>query len=177
MRVARWIAVAAVALLLAPALVLARDGFERLTYRDYRNLLKDGFLAYQKDDYPRAFELLRRNACGGDKGSQFTLGGMYLLGQGTEPDALRAYAWMRVSAESGDLQFKQAADKLLASIPPLHHDSATMLADSTLEKYGMRATAQSCSQAAPLGSHLTRVECRPPVDGRTGYLDLKMCEE
>ena len=40
---------------------------------------------------------------------------MYLLGQGTEPDALRAYAWMRASAESGDLQFKQAADKLLAN--------------------------------------------------------------
>ena len=174
---AKRIAVLALALLLAPALGLARDGFERLKYRDYRNLLKDGFLAYQKDDYELAFKLVRRNACGGDKGSQFTLGGMYLMGQGTEPDALRAYAWMRASAESGDLQFKQAADKLLAQIPPLHLESATMLANTTLEKYGMRATGMSCTQAAPLGSHLTRVECRPPVDGRTAILEMKMCEE
>ena len=174
---AKRIAVLTLALLLAPALGLAREGYERFTYRDYRNQIKDGFLLYSKDDYARAFPLLRRNACGGDKGSQFTLGGMYLLGQGTEPDALRAYAWMRASAESGDLQFKQAADKLIGSIPPLHHDRAEMLAKSTLEKYGMRATGMSCLEAAPLGSHLTRVECRPPVDGRTGLLDMKLCED
>jgi TPR repeat protein len=170
-------AVLALALLLAPVVGLALEGFERIKYFDYRNLIKDGFLAYQKQDYARAFPLLRRNACGGDKQSQFELGGMYLMGQGTEPDALKAYAWMRASAESGDLQFKQAADKLAASIPPLHRESAQMLANTILQRYGLRATGMSCTQAAPLGSHLSRVECRPPVDARTSYLDLKMCEE
>src|SRR5204862_1908110 len=103
------------------------EGFERIQYRDWRIRLKDGFLAYQNKQYDRAFELLQRNACAGDKQSQFELGGMYLLGQGAEPDALKAYAWMRSAAETGDLDFRGAADRLAAQIPPVHHEAAEAL--------------------------------------------------
>ena len=174
MRAARWMALV---LLLAPAAGIAlEDGFERILYRDWRIRLKDGFLAYQKKEYERAFELLSRNACAGDKQSQFELGGMYLLGQGTEPDALKAYAWMRSAAESGDIQFRQAADALAAQIPPVHHDAAEALVGATIGRYGLKATHMSCGPASALGSHLVRVECRPPVDARTSYLEIKMCE-
>jgi len=65
MRAARWMALA---LALAPVAGIAMEqGFERIQYRDWRIRLKDGFLAYQNKQYDRAFELLRRNACAGDK--------------------------------------------------------------------------------------------------------------
>ena len=174
MRAARWMALA---LALAPVSGMALEGFERIQYRDWRNRLKDGFLAYQNKQYDRAFDLLRRNACAGDKQSQFELGGMYLLGQGTQPDALKAYAWMRSAAETGDIEFRKAADALATQIPPVHHDAAEALVGSTIARYGAKATNMSCTQAPPLGSHRVRLECRAPVDARTGYLDIKICED
>jgi len=151
MRAARWMALA---LALAPVAGIAMEqGFERIQYRDWRIRLKDGFLAYQNKQYDRAFELPRRNACAGDKQSQFELGGMYLLGQGTEPDALKAYAWMRSASETGDLEFRHAADALAAQIPPVHHDAAEALVGATIGRYGLKATNMTCTEASALGSH------------------------
>ena len=175
MRTGRWLVLL---LALAPVAGIAvEEGFEKIQYRDWRIRLKDGFLAYQNKQYDRAFEILRKNACAGDKQSQFNLGGLYLYGDGVQPDALKAYAWMRSAAETGDLEFRGAADKLAAQIPPVHRDAAEALVGSTIARYGIKATNMSCTQAPPLGSHMVRLECRAPVDVRTGYVDVKVCED
>ena len=102
-------------------------GFERMTYRDYRFMLRDAHLAYERGNFDRAFELYKRNACSGEKSSQFALGTMYLNGEGTQADR-------------------------------------------------MKATNVSCQMRAATGTNIERIDCAPPVDARTGYVEIKACE-
>jgi hypothetical protein len=173
----RIVSISIASMLVAALACASEPGFERIIYRDYRILQKDAYAAFQNKDYPRALTLLERVACGGDKTSQFELGGMYLLGQGTRPDALKAYAWFRVAAESGEIEYRQAADKLAAAIPPIHREAAETLARDTLERYGLKATHMTCVKESALGSRMPRLECRPVVEMMTGFMDLKECEE
>ena len=83
------------------------DAFERMTYNEFRLMLRDAHLAYQKDEHQRAFELYSRNACSGDKGSQFALGSMYLYGEGTAADGLKAYAWLASAAEAREPRYQK----------------------------------------------------------------------
>lgn len=160
---------------LAGAALATEAGFERMRDHDYRILLKDAHAAYQKKDFPRAFELYHRNACGGDKPSQFALGGMYLMGQGTSADAIQAYAWIKTAAESGSLEYIGAAEKLESALPAEHRSAASEAARTTVARYGTDATHIQCAQKAGVGSHIAHLDCKLPVESRTGLVEVKMC--
>jgi TPR repeat protein len=166
------------ALLLAASGVAhaAREGFERMRFQDWRLMIKEAHLAFERGNKERAFELYTRNACAGDKHSQFALGTMYLLGDGTAPNALEAYAWYKVAAESGDKDYKQSLAKLDALIPAQHRAAADQLSAAYLEAYGERATNVACRQHAEPGTRITELECHPPIDAQTSFIEAKMCE-
>ena len=79
----RKVTMALALVFIAGTAAATQAGFERMTYRDYRFQLRDAHLAYEKGQFERAFELYKKNACTGEKSSQFALGSMYLEGQGT----------------------------------------------------------------------------------------------
>lgn len=59
----------------------------------------EGLQAYEKKDYARAMDLLRRAAGYADKPSQAIIAEMYWKGTGVPKDRPLAYAWMDIAAE------------------------------------------------------------------------------
>ncbi len=177
MKYVTWI----VAIVLGSTL-MARDanalapGFERMKFQEYRLLLRDGHRAYEREDYDAALPLYQRNACMGDKSSQFALGSMYLFGQGTQPDGMKAYAWYVVAAESGKGDYKRARDRVAGLIPAEHKQAAEQLAKTYLDQFGMKATGMYCQDRAEAGTKISQLECKPPIDRITGTIEVKACE-
>jgi hypothetical protein len=153
------------------------DAFERMTYNEYRLMLKDAHEAYQKNEHQRAFELYERNACTGDKNSQFALGSMYLYGEGTRADGLLAYAWLASAAEAREPRFQKEFAKLDKVIPVEHREAAKRAAAEVIEHYGMDATRVYCSMRAEAGTKIAELDCKPAVDPRSGYVEVKRCEK
>jgi len=173
---ARSVRAALIAVSMFAATVGATAGYEQMNYREFRIQLKDAHAAYEAGKFERAAELYQRNACGGDKGSQFALGTMYLLGQGVQPNALKAYAWYAVAAEAPEPKFKKSLAKLEEAIPASHKQVAEKMAGEYMAAYGAKATQMSCRQEAPLGSNIPSLQCSPPVDNVTGIVEFKTCE-
>ena len=152
------------------------EAFERMTYNEFRLMLRDAHLAYQKDEHQRAFELYTRNACSGDKGSQFALGSMYLYGEGTAADGLKAYAWLASAAEAREPRYQKEFAKLDKVIPAEHRDAAKRAAADVIARYGMQASNVHCAMRAEAGTKIATLDCKPPVDVRTGYVEVKRCD-
>ena len=152
------------------------DDFERMTYNDYVYMLRDAHLAYQRDNHARAFELYTRNACTGDKNSQFALGSMYLYGEGTAADGLKAYAWLASAADAEEPRYRNLFHKLEKAIPEEHRAAAQEAAKAVRASYGERATRVSCAMRAEAGTKISELECKPPIDMRTGYVEVKRCD-
>ena len=175
----RWSMAAAMGMVLAlcgPPASATEAGFERMKFKDYLLILRDAHLARQKKQFERAFTLHQRNACGGDKGSQFALGSMYLLGEGTEPDALRAYAWLKAAAEAKEPRYLKAVAALEAAIPDQHRAVAEAAAAEVIRHYGLEATHMTCLMRAEAGTRIAEQECKPPVDIRNSMVEVKLCE-
>jgi TPR repeat protein len=140
--------------------------FERVPADKYEDMLRDGGLAYEHKDYPRAFELTRRTACAGDKTSQELLGRMYLLGQGVARDDFTGYAWIKLAAEFKFAEFTALARKLEQAIAPEQRAQANARADALRKQYGIAATNVNCRGESPHGVYIIdAVVCKPASDG------------
>lgn len=170
------VAMATMAALLAGSAQAREDNFERMRYGDYRNMIKEGHLAYARGNFDSAFQKFTRNACGGDKDSQFALGTMYLMGEGTQPNALMAYAWYSVAAETGEADYRKSLEKLASAIPAEYMDSAKQMAEDMNTRYGERATRNYCQKRAEVGTRVMKLECKPNIDPQTRFVDVKMCD-
>ena len=162
--------------LFAGGAIATDAAFERMTYNEFRLMLRDAHMAYQKNEHERAFGLYVRNACTGDKNSQFALGSMYLLGEGTRADGLKAYAWLASAAEAREPRYQHEFEKLDKVIPAEHRDAAKRAAADVIGRYGMNATNVYCAMRAEAGTKIAALDCKPPVDPRTGYVEVKRCE-
>ena len=47
----------------------------------------------------------------------------------------------------------------------------------TLAEYGAKATHVSCKLRAEVGTKIAALECKPPIDARTSFVEAKMCTE
>lgn len=155
-------------LLLTNCLAHAADDalFERMQGDAYKAMLRDATTIYDRKDYARAFEMNHRAACAGDKTSQAILGRMYLLGQGTEKDAITGYAWIKVAAEFRFGDFTALAKKLEDAMTPEQRAQGSARADALRKDYGMAATNMSCRGESTHGVYLIDgVGCTPPSGG------------
>mgnify|MGYP003461409757 CR=1 FL=1 len=77
--------------------VVARDGFERMRFYDWRIMLKDAHLANERDDKAKAFALYQRAACAGDTLNQRTAPPRASITENTSPptsaDSPRRGTW------------------------------------------------------------------------------------
>lgn len=174
-RFARTLLFAALATASVAASAL-EPGFEKMRFQDWRIMLKEAHLAYERGKFDRAFELYTRNACAGDKSSQFALGTMYLMGEGTQPDALLANAWYASAAETNHSDYVKAHKKLDGMIPAEHRATADAMVKKVLAEYGRKATRVHCEKRAEIGTMIAELECKPPIDARTSFVEAKMCQ-
>ena len=158
MRVAqRSLAALALALLLGAG---CSSNVVRLDPGEYGRRIREAYRAYRRADYDLAFQRFSYTARLGDKGSQYTLGLLYLRGQGTEQDLVRGTAWLTVASEIGREDWLQASSELFSA---LDREQQVAVADLTLQltdRYGMNAQGIVCRSEKPVGSIIPRTVCR-----------------
>ncbi|MEX0899298.1 MAG: SEL1-like repeat protein [Gammaproteobacteria bacterium] len=76
----------------------------------------EALTAYEEGRYGDALRKYRESARWADKVSQFNLGVMHYLGQGTEPDLATAWAWFELSAERDYPEMVKAAKGAWAAL-------------------------------------------------------------
>jgi hypothetical protein len=165
-----------IVLLAATSANAAPEDFDRVFPSVYRDLIFDAKTAYEGKRYQEALPLFTKAACAGDKESQWTLGRMYLLGQGGERDDLRGYAWMKVAAEFPFATYQGTVAKIESSLTSVQRTIADTEAKAKIAAYGLRATNMSCNKSASRGGHIMdSITCMPRVDGSS--LLLRRCTE
>jgi TPR repeat protein len=152
---------------------IADQDWQTMDFQDWRLMLRDAHAAYEREDYEKAAERYVVTACMGDKNSQFALGSMYLMGHGVPADALKAYAWYKVASESREPDYLRAYERLDKVIPAEHRATAEAMAAQYLTDFGERATGVNCERRAEAGTKISRLECKPPIDPRTGKIEVK----
>jgi TPR repeat protein len=158
----------ALAALVASTAAHALDNFDQLPSTTYSDILNKGKEDYVEKRYDDAFPLLKQAACAGDKESQWSLGQMYLLGQGVQRDDVTGYSWLSAAAELQPSPYSTAFAKIEQSVDPKQLSVLKSHGDARVDKYGMSATRMSCHQSASRGGHvLDRVVCEPDRVGRT----------
>jgi hypothetical protein len=78
----------------------------------YDNNVLGGAMAYEAEDYRRAYEIWVKLAENGDSRAQFHLGALYFEGRGTGKDFAQSYFWLRVAAYQGH----KRAPSLMATV-------------------------------------------------------------
>jgi len=74
---------------------------------------------YERGEFARVMMICEEDlAPKGDKFAQYTIGYMYLWGQGVERDQARALAWYRLAAERGNPALVQVRDELVRQLTP-----------------------------------------------------------
>lgn len=74
----------------------------------------EGLEAYDGGDYPRAVEIWRSLATGGDAEAQVALAGLYVKGVGVTTDASKAASLYRAAAEQGNADAQLNLGDMLA---------------------------------------------------------------
>lgn len=164
-RILQLIALAALA---ASTAAHALDDFDQMSPDAFSEVLNKGREAYIKKNYDEAFPLLKQAACAGDKSSQWSLGQMYLFGQGVQRDDATGYSWLSAAAEFRPSPYNTALAKIEQSVDPKELSVLQSRGDALVDKYGLGATRMSCRQTASRGGHiLDHVTCEPDRMGRT----------
>lgn len=166
-------------MLLAHASAWATDmqRFDRISSSSYSRSLNDGFRVYNRKQYSRAFGLVERAACAGDKTSQALLGRMYILGQGTAKNGVKGYAWIRTAAEFRFPQFTSLAAKLEDALSPSQRTAGNALAHEYRQRYGLVVTHMDCQGEARHGAKLIdSVVCSPKYAGGADVW-VRRCDE
>ena len=96
------------------AVVLAMLPAERQARADFA----DAIQAYDGGDYATAFAESLAAAKQGDADAQYMVGFLYMRGQGTRRDSLRAYQWFSLAARQGDSYAADELEGLAARMSP-----------------------------------------------------------
>jgi hypothetical protein len=82
----------------------------------------------------KEIEELRKKAEAGDASAQFSLGVMYLKGEGVLRDFASAYAWCNLAAFNGNAGAAKSRDLIAKLMPPEQIDKAQDLYKELLKK-------------------------------------------
>src|SRR5690606_24748896 len=122
-----------------------------------------GNVAYAEGRYADALQKFRESARWADKLSQYNLGVMHYLGQGTPPDLATAWAWFELSAERDYPQMVQAAAGVWETLDDAGRARATAILETLQPEYGDAAAFERTAK------HMER-ERRQATGSRTGFI-------
>lgn len=158
----------------APALAWAKDGKrgginpEVLTegflaaHPDLR-WRKQGMLAYEKQDYPRALEHFKRAAHYADKPSQAMVAEMYWQGIGAPGDRVLGYIWSDLAGERLYPDFIAIREHRWSQLDESERSQAIERGQAILDEYGDAA-------AKPRLERVLRSERRRVTGSRVGFV-------
>jgi TPR repeat protein len=117
--------------------------------------IEDARSAYKEGDYQTAYRIFKSLAERGDAAAQFSLGGMYMDGQGVTKDNAEALKWYRRAADQGNTaaQFNLGMIYLIDQVVPrdnvLAHMWLNIAASNSPEAKERNAAAKLRDSVAP----------------------------
>ena len=126
----------------------------------YRDLAKAKRL-FSTNQVDEAFPYLLRTARHGFKGSQATVGHIYLQGLGVvERDSEQAVGWLGVAASgSTSPSIRNYFQDIWQRVPERYVPHFEEVVEEYRSKYGERATGVVCDMRRPLRSHMKSLGC------------------
>lgn len=107
---------------------------------NYAKLQKLADQYYEKGRYAKAYQIYSEDLARlGDKFAQFRAGYMHYTGEGLAKDPVKAFAWMRLSAERGSEQLTTAAAQVWETLDANQRAAAKTEFDRLQAEYGDRA--------------------------------------
>lgn len=124
---------------------------------------EEGNHAYAKGLYGAAMEHYKISARWADKISQYNIGVMYYLGQGTERDPATAWAWFALAAERGYPHMVKMADGAWKELDEAGRERAKSVHAGLLPEYGDEVTIERTAR------YMER-ERKRSTGSRTGFV-------
>lgn len=119
---------------------ISRPGQNAQPYNEHTpsfQAMRSAKRAYEAGQHFSALSGFKSAARWADKFAQFNVGAMYLRGEGTEFDPVRAWAWFELAAERDYPDMVETADNLWRKLDAGQHRQAqSILQDELLPKYG-----------------------------------------
>jgi hypothetical protein len=133
--------------------VLSLLGFVSPAWADF----DDGMTAYRAKDFELAFQEFKAEAIKGHQTAQFNIGVMYYRGEGVDKDLVRAFSWIELSTERGDLLNIEAEEVLILMLTPDQIRDGYATAAVLAKEYSLTYTPPDLED---LGDRLTVMDDR-----------------
>ena len=130
---------------------------------------QDALNAFDKNDYGRAFEILKPLAEQGDSNAQGSLGVLYRYGLGVTQDDNKAVKWFRLSAEQGQAVYQHTLGMMYFSgqgITQDYKEAVNWL--SLAAAQGVEDSKKTLEEIDRLTNHSTKVESAKSVSNSSG---------
>lgn len=125
----------------------------------YMNKVESALLSLNSKNYEHAFKKLSSTARWGHKESQFYLATMYLQGQGTSQDIVKAWVWLNLALEQRNSDWVIMKRKLSEHIPEEAQQALEKEVEIFRNKYGADARNLSCRAIRVVGSNRLEERC------------------
>ena len=130
----------------------------------YESAMKD----YDAGRYEAAIAELQCLAAEGHSDARFNMAAMYLRGEGTQPDKVMAFAWLRVAAASGDPE----AERLWMQIEP-QMSGAELIQAEQIEFIATEPERERMLRLAAFGRSIRQIDRANSVDDEcTGQFEV-----
>ncbi len=97
-----------------------------------------GLTAYRANDFGTAYQAFHQAAIHGDETAQFNIGVMYYRGHGVAKDLVKAYSWIELSIQRGNLANIRALSALTVKLSPSQIQAAHELSADLAREHGLR---------------------------------------
>lgn len=131
-------------LVIAAPVLAAEQQAQKESVKDIQKDEERGVRDYMRGRYEQAYPLLWNAARHGFKNAQYTLGVMYLKGQGVDQDFIVGTAWLGVSTEVPVEQWTSAFRSVVSA---MGQEQRTLLRDKLvkyIEYYGVKTQGMNC---------------------------------
>ena len=129
----------------------------------------NGINSYNKGNYQEAFELLKEPAAWGLKGSQYTLGFMFLKGQYVQQSTLLGMGWLGVATEVETKDWTDQYNNFYTVADSKLKLKIDGIVKEYIKRYGMKAQNITCSKLRTRGPLEYNHKCQRSGRSSTFY--------
>jgi len=128
----------------------------------------NGIKEYQRGNHKQAFDLLKEPASFGYKGSQYTLGFMFLKGQHVQQSTLLGMGWLGVAIEANVKEWQEQYNTFYSAASTTQKKQIDKIVQKYIEQYGLKSQHVTCTKEINTSKRLD-VKCHKYEDASIVY--------
>tara|TARA_R110000737_G_scaffold347467_2_gene379059 strand:- start:44 stop:562 length:519 start_codon:yes stop_codon:yes gene_type:complete len=121
---------------------------------------RNGIKSYQKGEYKKSFELLKKPAAWGYKGAQYTIAFMFLKGQYVQQSSLMGMGWLGVATEVETEGWSEQYRAFYSAASKEQKLKIDKIVKVYIERYGMKSQHITCKKSPTTRTRRVEHVCR-----------------